>query len=585
MTHQRPGYIWGRTTSTESRLPRGICQPERNAGEGGRQHLPGALLRVVWPALTVIVLLVAEGAVMGCWPAVPAPFAPTGTTQIETITAAPTAEGFTPTATPKATSTAQPTPALPHVTATARKPTATLAPTHTLPQKPTSTAAIAQKPSMTPTARPKPTHTPTAAPKPASTPTMAESQTPGLVLDFERERNWRRGDQPYGQFDRSTEQMRSGSYSGRLRYDFPAVNDNFVVFVTQPPIQLAGKPAGLAAWVYGDGAGHFLNVWIRDANGEVRQYTFGRVSHQGWQSLTAPFDDGRGWPNGHISGHDSGVLDYPVSLYAIVLDGFPDGQASSGVIYLDDVTFAEHTISVEQPTSPPPPPPPPTNVGESPPAISTPIPGGDYGPLTINGSPTDRPAEAHADLNLALRGYEPTDANRELVDYSGGTHANTPQLPGLFADERTPAFSSVYRVYDWNWDCNCRGNLISDWEVTLAGLEVSPGETIHVPSNGQQIGDGYQVLVLYASPERITLKYTRDDNVVRGYTLHVEGVCVDPGLLNVYQSMNAAGRERLPALRAGQSFGRACGNEIRVAIRDNGTFMDPRSRKDWWQGR
>ena len=45
------------------------------------------------------------------------------------------------------------------------------------------------------------------------------------------------------------------------------------------------------------------------------------------------------------------------------------------------------------------------------------------------------------------------------------------------------------------------------------------------------------------------------------------------------------GRARLPALEAGQAFGRARGGEIGVAIRDAGTFMDPRSDKDWWQGR
>ena len=33
------------------------------------------------------------------------------------------------------------------------------------------------------------------------------------------------------------------------------------------------------------------------------------------------------------------------------------------------------------------------------------------------------------------------------------------------------------------------------------------------------------------------------------------------------------------------AVGRARGNEIQVAIRDTGRFMDPRTRKDWWQGR
>ena len=214
-----------------------------------------------------------------------------------------------------------------------------------------------------------------------------------------------------------------------------------------------------------------------------------------------------------------------------------------------------------------------------------PIPGESYGTLSVNPPPTDRPAEEHADLNLALRGYTPTDAFKGLVDYNGGGEPNAPQLPGLFADKRTGVFNSVYQVYDWDWGCNCRGDPLTNWPVTLAGLATTPGETIHVPDSGYSIGSGYEVLVLYATAERITLKYTRNDNVILGYTLHVENICVEPRLLALYQASDSAGRGRLPALRAGQALGYARGGEIGVAIRDNGTFMDPRSRADWWRGR
>jgi hypothetical protein len=218
--------------------------------------------------------------------------------------------------------------------------------------------------------------------------------------------------------------------------------------------------------------------------------------------------------------------------------------------------------------------------------VCQPIPGEGYGDFSVNGPPTNPPAEEHPDLNLAQLGYEPTDAYKGLVDYSGGTDPNgPPQLPGLFADNRTPTFSAVYQLYGWDWEHNHRGPLITNPEVTVVGMAVTPGETIHVPGSGYTIGGGYEVLVLYASTERITLKYTPDDHVVWGYTLHVENVCVEPNLLALYQSWNEAGRSRLPALRAGQAFGRARGGEIGVAIRDTGRPMDPRSRKDWWQGR
>lgn len=191
----------------------------------------------------------------------------------------------------------------------------------------------------------------------AATAVARSQQRPGLVLDFEQELTWRRGDEPYGQFDRSSEQVRAGNYAGRLRYDFPAVSGNYVVFLARPPIPLSGQPTGITAWVYGNSSGHFLNIWAQDAAGEVRSYTFGQIRHQGWQQMMAWFDEQRGWPNGHISGPDDGRLGFPASLYAFVLDGVPDGQASSGTIYLDEVFVTTQPIQrvpTPAPTAPPP---------------------------------------------------------------------------------------------------------------------------------------------------------------------------------------------------------------------------------------
>jgi len=191
----------------------------------------------------------------------------------------------------------------------------------------------------------------------------------------------------------------------------------------------------------------------------------------------------------------------------------------------------------------------------------------------------------HPDVNLAVRGYESTTAYLGLVDYAGNIDPNAPQLYTLFANGRTPVFTSAYRVYRWDWTCNCRGGPITKWDVTLLGMRTTAGETIHLPVAGYDIGGGYGALVLYAEPTRLTLKYTRDDNVVEGYTIHLENICVDANLLAKYQSLNAAGRGELPALRPGQPLGRASGTQIHAAIRDTGSFLDPRSRKDWWQGR
>lgn len=215
-----------------------------------------------------------------------------------------------------------------------------------------------------------------------------------------------------------------------------------------------------------------------------------------------------------------------------------------------------------------------------------------YVAIPFTGARADRPDYLHADLNLSLRGYEPTSATLGLVDYSGSTDTDAPQLAGLFEPNAFPGISAVYRVYDWNWGCGgpgCRGPLLNDFSVTLAGLITTPDQPVYIPERSANIYQSvYKALVLYAEEKRITLKYTREDNVVSGYTVHLENVCVDPNLLALYRAQVDAGgwhvTGQLPALRHNQPLGTAFGAEIRAAIRDNGTFMDPRSRKDWWKG-
>jgi len=211
------------------------------------------------------------------------------------------------------------------------------------------------------------------------------------------------------------------------------------------------------------------------------------------------------------------------------------------------------------------------------------VPGVAYGTLPVAGPTTGRPAAEHPDINLAIRGYTPTTAALQLVEYGGDGDALAPQLDTLFADRRLPTFTGAFRVYKWDWDCDCRGEPNENWPVTLLGMGVALGEVIHTPDSGYDIGGGHDVLVLYAAPGRLTLKYTREDNVVSGYTIHLEDVCVEPHLLALYHAANAAGRDQLPALRGGQPLGRALGPQIKVAVRDTGTFLDPRSRKDWWK--
>jgi hypothetical protein len=218
--------------------------------------------------------------------------------------------------------------------------------------------------------------------------------------------------------------------------------------------------------------------------------------------------------------------------------------------------------------------------------------------IPMEGQPLkDHPGAVHGDLNLVLRGYIPIQEKLDLVDYEGNTDGDPPQLAGLFEPNRIPRISSVYQVNDWIWlSGQCGGHprgcpgppAATFWPVTLAGLATTPGEAIYTPERGAQLySGGYVAMVLFAEKQRITLGYTRRDSVATGYVVHIEDICVDPNLVGLYQAqLDGAGWNetgRLPALRNNQALGTALSTEIKVAIRDAGSFMDPRSRKDWWR--
>jgi hypothetical protein len=173
-----------------------------------------------------------------------------------------------------------------------------------------------------------------------------------------------------------------------------------------------------------------------------------------------------------------------------------------------------------------------------------------------------------------------------LVDINGPTDDQAPQLANVLG--RLPEMARGFRVTDWNWGCGgrgCRGGELGHVELSAVAFGSGAGEAVRVPSRGpERYGGGYVALVVYAEATRLTVVYTREDSVANGYAVHLEEFCVDPNLLAAYQSGHAGGRGSLPAVRNGDVVGASRGSEIIVAMRDRGTFKDPRSRKDWWRG-
>lgn len=215
-----------------------------------------------------------------------------------------------------------------------------------------------------------------------------------------------------------------------------------------------------------------------------------------------------------------------------------------------------------------------------------------YTLIPMDGVDLTHPAPVHGDLNLTQRGYIPVAAQTQLIDLAGPVDADAPQLAQLFAGTQPIRLTSLYQVADWQWPCGdhgCRGEPLSTPEVTLLGLESKPGTPLYAPARQASIyrdhaGNDYVAVVLYAETGRLTLAYTRDGSVANGYAVHLEQVCVDPSLVQRYVEADHKGRQQLPALQHHQPLGTAAGSEVRVAIRDRGAFLDPRSRKDWWRG-
>jgi hypothetical protein len=199
-------------------------------------------------------------------------------------------------------------------------------------------------PTLAPTSSPTASRTPTAARSstasstPTSTPVRATPR-PGVVTDFETFGTWQRGDEPNGTLTQSATQSYQGTYSGRLEYNFATRENDYVVFEQVHPIP--GEPAQISAWVYGDGSGHFVNLWVKDSKGQTWQVPLGRVTHTGWQQMAGSLDVNQPWPWGHISGPDNGTIDYPVSFQAIVLDDNPDSYTGRGTLYVDEIRSSD----------------------------------------------------------------------------------------------------------------------------------------------------------------------------------------------------------------------------------------------------
>ncbi len=222
------------------------------------------------------------------------------------------------------------------------------------------------------------------------------------------------------------------------------------------------------------------------------------------------------------------------------------------------------------------------------------IPGVNYVSLSVLESERYRyniPPQRNPDYRLSYLGYVPVNQPRSLFKGEKNDTGTPPQFTTVLG--RVPTILNTYLNNGWDWD-NHRpippNQTVPppEFPVTVIGVGVAPLEIVSVPDSSYSpgaCGDGQcDALVIYADRWEISLRYAREDDVYPGYTVHIVGICTEPSLLALYEQLNAAGRHNLPAVRGGQPIGRAWGQEIAIAIRDNGPFLDPRDCESFWIG-
>lgn len=147
------------------------------------------------------------------------------------------------------------------------------------------------------------------------------------IMQIDRLEAWQRTSQPNGSLRLDPDSPGVAA----IDYRFTTRQNDYVVFELTDPLVLPGQPYSLGVWVDGDGSGHRLKLWLRDAEGERLQYLVGVVAGPGWQFLTTPLAGSVEAAN-RLAGSGNQHLDFPVRLEALVLEDREDRYVGSGTL-------------------------------------------------------------------------------------------------------------------------------------------------------------------------------------------------------------------------------------------------------------
>ncbi len=219
-------------------------------------------------------------------------------------------------------------------------------------------------------------------------------------------------------------------------------------------------------------------------------------------------------------------------------------------------------------------------------------------PIPQQCAPVKRPGSVaeDTDVNLDARNKPKlvTDQPKTLVDVGGPTDDAAPQFSTLFGPtlEFNPKIADVYQLYLNDGKTLIPYDISSNQGVTQ--IELKTDNPVLAPALDYDLGGDilhYAILYINEKTGTITLKGTPEDNAVRGYTIHITGLeKIDPEIVKKYNESNDLyNRTKLAAISCGypvgtpKNQGGIKGKTFRIAIADTGTFIDPRTRKDWWK--
>lgn len=138
-----------------------------------------------------------------------------------------------------------------------------------------------------------------------------------------------------------------GKSSGKFAYDFRDTGSE-VGYIYAPincNLPLPGLPSALILSLYGDNSQHTFTYRFMDKTGEVFQGSIGAINWTGWKEIKLPLTEEATFSWGGNGDHK---IDYPISLFQLIIDKTSNSLPLTGAIYIGDIRLETKDVSPEE---------------------------------------------------------------------------------------------------------------------------------------------------------------------------------------------------------------------------------------------